>query len=203
MASKSMPSGASQTCGVASPSSGAAHGQAPYGCSPNHSVTPTGARPSARNGSWSVSPTVTTRSGRSVMTVSPYLCGMVTGYASPAGAGDPAAGDWAAAGRAPAPRMSASSAARGHAAARRGSCDRGRLMLPPSGADERVGVGSAPPPALSDAATGTRRPDRPMGSTRGPPLTGSVMTRQSSPNTSRTSASVTTDGGLALRRDAP
>jgi hypothetical protein len=55
-----------------------AHGPMP--CSkPIQSVTPTGATPSAKSASCSLRPTVTTRAGRSAISVIPYLCSMVTG----------------------------------------------------------------------------------------------------------------------------
>jgi hypothetical protein len=66
-----------------SPSSSRAHAQVAESCSPNHSVTPTGTTPSAKTESWSVRPTVTTRSGRCSIVVSPYLCAIVTGNGPP------------------------------------------------------------------------------------------------------------------------
>jgi hypothetical protein len=55
-----------------------AHGPMPFS-KPIQSVTPTGATPSAKNASCSLSPTLTTRFGRSVSSVVPYLCSIVTG----------------------------------------------------------------------------------------------------------------------------
>ena len=51
------------TSGSPAPRAAVAQGQVAYGCSPYHSVTPTGMVPSAITGSCSVSPTVTTRLG--------------------------------------------------------------------------------------------------------------------------------------------
>ncbi len=75
------------TSGSPAPRAAVAQGQVAYGCSPYHSVTPTGMVPSAITGSCSVSPTVTTRSGSASMVVSPRSCSMVTGYAAPEGSG--------------------------------------------------------------------------------------------------------------------
>ena len=58
-----------------------AHGPMPFS-KPIQSVTPTGATPSAKKASCSLSPTLTTRSGRSVSSVVPYLCSIVTGNAA-------------------------------------------------------------------------------------------------------------------------
>jgi len=53
---------------------------------PVNSTTPTGLTPSASTASWSVQPTVTTRSGGALISVVPYLCSMRTGAAPPAAA---------------------------------------------------------------------------------------------------------------------
>ena len=69
-----------------------AHGKIAPGCSPYHSVVPTGTMPRASSESCSRRPTTTTRSGASVIVVSPYLCGIVTGNASASAVGAAAAG---------------------------------------------------------------------------------------------------------------
>jgi hypothetical protein len=58
-----------------------AHGPMPFS-KPIQSVTPTGATPSAKNASCSLSPTLTMRCGRSVISVVPYLCSIATGNAA-------------------------------------------------------------------------------------------------------------------------
>ena len=80
--SSSNPSLVLSTSGWASPSSSSAHGQVANGFSPYHSVTAMGTTPSWSRVSCSVRPTTTTRSGSSATTLSPNLCGTVTGKAS-------------------------------------------------------------------------------------------------------------------------
>src|SRR5690349_12828034 len=78
------------TSGVAPPRRSTAHGHVAWGWSPYQSRMPTGTTPSASRASWSVNPTVTTRSGRDGTTVSPYLCGTKTGNPAPLDAAVPA-----------------------------------------------------------------------------------------------------------------
>jgi hypothetical protein len=69
------------TSGVAEPSAALAQGHTAEGWSPYQSRMPTGTTPSASTVSWSVNPTVTTRSGGFGITVVPNLCSTDTGKA--------------------------------------------------------------------------------------------------------------------------
>src|SRR5262245_32105559 len=83
------------TSGAAPPRRSTAHGHVAWGWSPYQSRMPTGTTPRASRASWSVKPTVTTRSGFAGTTVVPYLCSIETGnpaaVAVPSDPDDPAA----------------------------------------------------------------------------------------------------------------
>jgi hypothetical protein len=69
-------------CGSAPASSSCAHGRLVMSIPPWNWRTPTGVTPSASAKSWSLKPTVTTRSGVCSTTVVPNLWSMLTGKPS-------------------------------------------------------------------------------------------------------------------------